>query len=240
MAKLHTELDAFKACLIDRLGPESAAELKAEEARTLAAAETGPQPPRVGEIAPDFVLPDLDGAPVRLQDVLRQGPAVLLFFRGGWCPFCTITLRAYQAIQPALTKLGASLIAIAPQRPEEQRDMAEIHGLRMRLLVDHDNATARAWNLAYELPPTIRKLYQRLGHPIPERNGTDAWEMPFPATFVLRGDGRVMRAHYDPRISKRMEPADALATVRAMTTNGAGHAAPSGSVVVGAPASAAV
>src|SRR5262249_45937066 len=73
---------------------------------------------RVGDEAAAFALPDTDGRTVALSDQLHRGPVVLTFYRGAWCPYCDLQLRAYSNFLPQLAAAGAALLAISPQRPD--------------------------------------------------------------------------------------------------------------------------
>lgn len=211
---LTRQLNAFYAGFRQRLTPrdriavENAAELLRADVATR-------QIPKPGDLAPDFTLPDQHGRLIHLSERLGRGPVVLLFIRGAWCPFCTLTLRAYQAALPAIHDAGADLLAITPQGADTSCIMAERDLLAFPTLSDHDNKVATAYGIAYELDPGVRSLYQRLGHDLPRVNGTNNWRIPLPATFVVASDGRVVLSHLNTRIYQRLEPAEA---VRALHT----------------------
>lgn len=166
-----------------------------------------------GETAPDFVLPSTGGGEFGLEATLRNGPVVIAFYRGGWCPYCNLTLRALNDLAPALQAFGASLIAIAPQRAEAQRETGDKHGLRFPLLIDGDNRVARLFGLAFPLPDNLVALYRGLGIDIPTANATSEWVLPLPATYVIARDGTVAAASIDIDYTRRAEPAEILAAV---------------------------
>jgi hypothetical protein len=117
MATLKETLVAFRAGSARRWGSERIAlyEAQTEELRRSGIAEAALG---AGDRAPDFSLPDLQGGRVHLSEILRRGPVVLTFYRGGWCPYCSLQLRAYQDALPEVERLGAALIAISPQTAE--------------------------------------------------------------------------------------------------------------------------
>jgi peroxiredoxin len=215
VAILAKELQAFRASLAGRISRDLAASFARAEAE-LQAAGAGQQAPREGDLAGDFTLPDEQGRPVRLYALLEQGPVVLVFYRGGWCPFCTISLRALQLVARRLRALGATLIAISPELPVHARTTSERNRLDFPLLHDAANRVADEWHLVHELHPDLRPTYARLGHAIPEMNGTSDWKVPVPAGYVIAPDRRIVLAHVDPRIYVRMEPADAVTAVAAL------------------------
>ncbi|MCA8985126.1 MAG: AhpC/TSA family protein [Planctomycetaceae bacterium] len=97
--------------------PDEAKKLFQEKAEELAQSGLAERGLRVGDMAPDFLRPDAWGNPVRLGELLREGPVVLSFYRGGWCPYCNLELRALQQNLPEFQKRGGKLVAISPNRP---------------------------------------------------------------------------------------------------------------------------
>jgi len=168
---------------------------------------------QVGEMAPDFALDAADGAVLSLEAMLRHGPAVIVFYRGGWCPYCDLTLRALDAIAPTLQEMGARLVGIAPQLPAAMRETSARHALRFPLLHDRDNRVARLFGLAFEMPGELVQLYRGLGIDLGAANGSPEWVLPLPATYIVGADGVVAEAFIDVDYTRRAEPADILATV---------------------------
>jgi peroxiredoxin len=213
MTSLARQLDSYFQALLDRVDRRTAATIeRAELARD--ALEIPERAVRAGDTAPDFSLPDQRGQLHSLAAGVASGPVVLVFFRGGWCPFCSLTLRALDRLVPQLKAAGASLLAISPQTQAASLSTAERNSLRFPLLSDADNAVARRYGLVWRLDADLQALYQRLGHDLPRVNATPTWELPVAAGYVVAPDGRVTLAHVDPRVNRRMEPADALAAVR--------------------------
>lgn len=165
--------------------------------------------------APDFVLPDLFGLPVRLSATLRDGPVLLLFYRGAWCPYCRATLEAYEAIAPEVRVAGGRLLALSPQTPEDAAEFRRYAKLSFDLLTDAGARTAAAYGVAFALTPALEAVYAAMGEaPIATRNAAGDSMLAFPAAFVIATDGvvRWMRGHHDFRL--RPEPEDALAALR--------------------------
>lgn len=211
---LARQLDAFMEGLLDRLDPATARVLL-QAARAQAQTELAGVL-RAGDLAPDFALPDQSGRVTSLRELLGHGPVVLTFFRGGWCPFCSIALRALDRIHAELRREGAELVAISPQTTSNAAATAERNSLSFPILADHGNAVARRYGLVWELQPEMQTVFERLGQPLPRINGTKEWTLPVPAGFVVNRDGRIAYAHVDARINRRLEPAEALASVRAL------------------------
>lgn len=171
---------------------------------------------RVGEYAPDFTLPNAIGGDVTLSHLLQQGPVVLTFYRGEWCPFCNLTLRAYQQALPAFMRYGATLIAVSPQTPDNSLTTVEQKELSYPVLSDVGNVVARRYRLVYALNDELRATLGAMGTDLAQFNGTDDWELPMPGTFVIGQDGMVRLAYVNADFRQRLEPTaiiDALAAL---------------------------
>jgi len=165
----------------------------------------------VGDTAPDFELPDALGEMVRLSDLLAVGPVILSFYRGQWCPFCNLELQALQRAMGDIESAGATLVAVSPNTPDITLSTVEKHALTYPVLSDHDNAVARQFNLVYEMTPENIENYRAKGRDVPEMNGTEKWELPIPATYVI-DPGRVIRYSFvDTNHRVRAEPAEVVA-----------------------------
>jgi peroxiredoxin len=176
----------------------------------------------VGEQAPDLTLPDATGRPVALADLLTRGPVVITFYRGGWCPYCSMELRAYQALLPELEAAGATLVAISPQTPDASMTTAEKDELAFPVLSDVGSHVARAFRIVHEVTDEVQAVYDRNGYDLAGRNAigteddTDEVVLPLPATYVIDREGAVRFAFVSPDYVERAEPADVLAAVRAL------------------------
>jgi len=174
----------------------------------------------VGDTAPDFALPDVHGRMIALPEALRGGPVVLVFYRGGWCPYCDLQLRAYQGALPTIVDLGARLIAVSPQLPEGSLSTAEKNRLEFEVLSDVGNRVARSFGLVYSLPEELREALRSNGKDLPGINGDESWALPVPATFVIAPGRRVMLAHIDVDYRRRLAPEDIIASLRSLRSIG--------------------
>lgn len=213
---LKDELDAFRLEFMAKVSPEIRdAMVRANTA--LAATGIEQRAITTGDRAPDFRLPDARGGCVRLQDLLAKGPVVVSFYRGGWCPYCNLELRALQMALPEIKRLGAEVVAISPQTPDESLSTAEKDELAFAVLSDVGSNTAKAYGIAFDLAEELRPIYARLGHALPDKNGDESWVLPIPATYVVDMDGKVALAFVDIDYRKRLEPAEILSALQAMT-----------------------
>lgn len=171
---------------------------------------------RAGDLAPDAALPDGSGRLVRLSDWWRKGPLVLVFYRGGWCGYCSLQLRAWHQRADDLARLGATLLAISPQTPDHSMRTAEDNQLAFAVLSDSNLEAANGFELAFTLPPELVSFYGSVGTDIPVLNGNGLWVLPVPATYVIDEEGRIRFAHIEEDIRKRAEPADVLRVIADM------------------------
>ncbi len=217
---LKDSIAAFTAEMAKHAPPEVVASLGGELAK-LADSGIAARALRVGAKAPDFSLPDFSlpdstGSVVSLSSLLARGPAVVTFYRGGWCPFCDLQLRAYQRALSEIHHLGAELVAISPQTPDYALSDVEKKQLTFPVLTDAHNHVARTYGLVFQLSDALKTLQTGFGNPIPKFNGDDSWELPMPGTFVLDRTGIVRLSHVDPNFMLRLEPAAILDALRAV------------------------
>ncbi len=165
---------------------------------------------RPGQVLPAFELADATGRRVSSEALLAQGPLLLNFYRGEWCPFCNLALRALQGHLPHFQRHGVQLVAVSPERPDHSLSLAEKHGLAFPVLSDPGLALARQCGIVFALDERLRPLYQAWGVDLPERNGSDSFELPLPAVFLVGRDGTVLESFAEIDYRLRLEPDTAL------------------------------
>ena len=207
---LQLELYKFQREFWAKFPPEKAAIMQ-EATQALAKEFQNRRTLRIGDEAPDFVLPNTGGKQISLWEQLNQGVVLLNFYFGSWCPYCNLELRAYQELLPKIQALGASVLAISPQTIDASRRTALNNALSFDLLSDSGCQVARDYGVVFEIPDSLRLLYTELGHALPDYNGTEDWLLPVPATFIIDRRHHIALAHIDVDYSKRYEPADAIA-----------------------------
>jgi len=169
---------------------------------------------QVGDTAIDAQLAGWDGNNVKLSDLWREGPIVLMWYRGGWCPYCNIQLRAMQQSMDNIENAGAKLVVLTPELPEKAKETAKANDLDIVALHDKGNAVARKYGLVFQLPETIIPAY-REKLKLPEYTGNDAMELPLAATYVIDTSGKITYAFLDADYKKRAEPAEVIKAVKA-------------------------
>lgn len=148
----------------------------------------------VGDQAPLFELPDAVGSAVKLEELLLKNRVILIFYRGGWCPFCNIQLRGYQNALPDFKKAGAIIVAISPQLPDKSLSMEEKLGLQFMVLSDQGNDVARAYTGILKYEGKSAQALTDFGVNLHEFNDDDSGEVPIPAVFVINQDGKIVFA----------------------------------------------
>jgi peroxiredoxin len=199
------EIYAERKAMISRYVPGEIQEIHTRVVDELARSGAAGRALKTGDPVPGFELADQNGVLVRSSELFQRGPLVLCFIRGRWCPFCVGQMEAMNTIHPDIQTLGASLIAISPQTVHQGYLMADQHKLRFPLLSDPGNRTAGQFGLVYQVPDYQQAIYRRAFVNLPFVNGDATFELPIPATYIIRA-GRVERCWSDPDYTNRPEP----------------------------------
>jgi len=210
---LQQQIDEFIAEGASRL-PAGLLQDLLRPIRQLITSGAADQSMKEGMQAPDFTLPDSNGAQVRLSLLLEQGPVVITFYRGAWCPYCHLALRAYQQALPQIQALGASLVAISPQMPDRSLSMAEKLELTFAVLSDVGNRVAQQFGLVFTLNEAVRTAHKQVGADLSAHNGDDSWELPMTGTFLVDRSGIVRVAFVDPDFTRRLDPSVFIAWLK--------------------------
>ncbi|MCY9658852.1 peroxiredoxin-like family protein [Paenibacillus chondroitinus] len=164
-----------------------------------------------GDQAPDFTLANPLGEQINLYNELANGPVILIFYRGGWCPFCNVQLRAYQQLLPEIQKIGGQLIAVSPQSPDNSLSQMEKEQLTFHVLSDPNGRVADSYNLLFELPAYLQNTFTDiLGRDLAKFNASDRWLLPVPATYLIDRQGILRYASVDPDFMNRAEPQEMI------------------------------
>ena len=164
---------------------------------------------QVGSKAPDFMLKNAAGSRVSLYDELENGPVILMWYRGGWCPYCNLTLRAMEDMLPQFRAGGAQLLALTPESPDNSMTTIEKHKLSFEVLTDNDNAVAKTYGVVFQLTEEVKAYYEN-GFALSAYNGNDKGELPLGATYVIGTDGFITYAFLDADYRNRAEPLEVL------------------------------
>tara|TARA_R110000822_G_scaffold97938_5_gene221914 strand:+ start:4000 stop:4575 length:576 start_codon:yes stop_codon:yes gene_type:complete len=164
-----------------------------------------------GDRAPDFSLPNAFGKKILLSQALKSGIVIIKFYRGEWCPICNLDLRAIQQHLPQIRSLGASLIAISPQRPDDALTAIQKNELEYEVLSDADQEVIKAYNLQFD---PGEDYHQR--RDLSVLNGGGLKTLPVPATFIVNTDQIIEAAHVEANYTERMGPIEIIEVIEKM------------------------
>jgi peroxiredoxin len=164
----------------------------------------------VGDKAPDFTLNNALSKSVSLYDELKKGSVVLIWYRGGWCPYCNITLHYLQERLAEFQQAGATLMALTPELPDKSLNTLEKNNLEFTVLSDVGNKIGKEYGVVFELISEVASLYEN-SFGLVENNGDSSNELPLAATYVIDQNGIIQYAFLDADYRKRAEP-DAIIT----------------------------
>jgi len=181
----------------------------------LTQAQTNSTALKAGDAIPDVTLRTEENKEVSLRKLVSEKPTVLIFYRGGWCPFCNRHLQALVGIEDDLNKAGAQLLAISMDQPSKLKETPDRDKLHYRLLSDSNAAAATAFGIAFKLDDATVEKYKGHGINLDAATGSDRHILPHPAVFVADTSGKIRFAHVNSDYKVRLEPKKILEAARA-------------------------
>ena len=170
---------------------------------------------KLGDNAKDFTLPNATGNNVSLDHAIKENEFVIVsFYRGTWCAYCNMELRALQLRNDEFKKLGAKLIAISPQSPDASMSTKEKNELEFEVLSDNKNEIAKEYGLVFSLDDELRPIYLSFGIDIPSSNEENSYEIPMPATYVINKNKEIIFSFIDEDYTKRCEPQNIIDAIK--------------------------
>jgi peroxiredoxin len=212
---LQEQLTTLKTSSLTRV-PEVAREIMIGGLQTLVDTGIVDRAPKVGDQCPDVTLPNQLGKQIRLGDLLQNGPLVVTFYRGGWCPYCNLELRAYQQVLPELKATGASLVAITPEHIDESLTTIEKNNLEFEVLTDTNSSYARKLGLVFTIEKELREVYKGFGIDLEKHNGLGQFDVPLAATFIVGVDGVIAYSFVSADYTERAEPSEVIETLKSL------------------------
>ncbi|MDY6978844.1 MAG: peroxiredoxin-like family protein [Pseudomonadota bacterium] len=169
----------------------------------------------VGMKAPDFTLPNAFGEPVSLYGQLKNGPVVLVFYRGAWCPYCNLQLNTLRESLPVIEDAGGQLITVTPQKPDKSLEQVKEDDYPFEILSDLDSSVMKAYKLYFEVPMDLVDVYRRnFGLDLADYNGDGRYVLPVPATYIIDREGVIRAGAADVNYKERMEPATIIEALK--------------------------
>lgn len=169
---------------------------------------TAISPLLIGEKIPNITLSDVSSKKINLLELAAQKPSVIVFYRGGWCPYCNLHLSELQTIEPDIIKAGYQIIAISPDSPESLHASISKNKLNYLLLSDNHSEASRGFGLAFQAPERYAEMLSKASA---EQNKN---VLPVPAVFVINPDGEILFEHINPDYKKRLKGSLLLAVLK--------------------------
>ncbi len=170
-------------------------------------------PLEVGHEIPDVTLKDPFGNDTDLQNLISKKPTLLIFYRGGWCPYCNTHLSQLAEVEGELYDMGIQILAISPDKPSYLKESAMEHELNYKLLSDSDMNAAKQFGLAFKVDTTTVNRYKRNGLDLAERSGHDHYLLPVPAAFLVDTNATIQYRYFNPDYTVRIENNEILSAV---------------------------
>jgi peroxiredoxin len=206
---LQDKLDAVKAkCLAST--PPKVTLVRQRAVEGLAASGLAERAMHAGDQAPAFQLRDGYGGAFSSREVLRRGPIVLVFYRGRWCPYCNIDLRAIEAASHDIRSLSASLVVISQQTPDNSLETQRRNRLSFVSLVDAGGKIAHAFGLRWEVSDELRAVEEGCGIDLAAFNGDPSWTLTMPARYVVAPCGMIEYADISVDYTRRGDPSELI------------------------------
>ena len=175
------------------------------EERPVAATAKEAMPLKAGDAVPDVSANDAAGKSVKLSTFHTDGPVVIVFFRGSWCPICTKHFQELNQIYPEVAKLGAKMVAISPDTVENSKGNSTKLKAPFPLLSDSDLVAAKAFGLAFQVDDATFQKYKGFGIDLENASGRGHHALPVPAVYIVDRSGKITFAHSNPDYTKRLD-----------------------------------
>ncbi|MBK9330891.1 MAG: AhpC/TSA family protein [Ignavibacteria bacterium] len=159
-----------------------------------------------GSKIPDVTLADINGNAVELLKRVSDKPSILIFYRGGWCPYCNTQLSQIQGIDSELQNLGYEIIAISPDRPEELKRSIEKNKINYTLLSDSSMNAGLKFGIAFKVADEIIEKYKTYDIDLEASSGMNHHLLPVPSVFIVGTDGTVKFSYVNPNYKIRLDP----------------------------------
>lgn len=210
MGNLENEIAAYNAAKKEKV-PDDIREIMTRCTNEIKETGIEGRALKAGDKMPDFELPNQRNELRCLSGYLAVSPLVLNIYRGGWCPYCNMEMKALQGVLKEIEAHGARLVGLAPEKPDRAMSTAERAGISIDILSDTGNRVAEQMGLVFELPQALRPVYEKFGIDIPAFNGDESFKLPVLATYIISRDGVIIYAFVNADYTLRLEPAEIVA-----------------------------
>ncbi|MBD3223297.1 MAG: redoxin domain-containing protein [Caldithrix sp.] len=177
------------------------------------------QPLLIGDNVPNTMVKNIEGQDVRLLDLIKRKPSVVIFYRGGWCPYCNVHLKQLQDIEQKLVDLGFQILAISADRPQKLRETLHTKDLNYTLLSDSKMFTTKAFGLCFKLDEKTFQAYEEHNLDIEGYSGETHHLLPVPSAFIIDTDGKIRFKYVNPDYKVRISSKVLLAAAESFLDN---------------------
>ena len=212
---LKDSLEQYKYELASSL-PTEVLEVLSRNTSLLQERKMAQQALQVGDTFPYFNLQSCDETHYSLDEFLSKGPLIISFYRGGWCPYCVLELKALREMVTRFPGLDATLVAISPETTEHVANTKAYNDLNFIVLSDEDNRLGKACRLVFKIPDDLLAQYRNFGIHIDSHNGNENFEIPIPATYIVDKQAVIRFAFVEEDYTSRAEPNKLLSVLQAM------------------------
>lgn len=218
---LQAKLDALKHKFETEMAPPHVVQAIQRAITELVASGAEERALKVGDIAPEFSLPDVDGKIVSSKALLANGPLVLTFYRGTWCPYCNLDLQALEKARSEIERRGGTLVAVSQQTAPNSRKSQRDNNLGFPILGDKGGELGQSFGLRWRIPDYLQPIHKQVGADITVFNGEDSWTLPMPARYVIGQNGVIEYAEVHADYTKRPEPSEVFPVLERLRSKSA-------------------
>ena len=212
MTDLATQIQQFNIELAAKV-PQEVLEAFGKSIEDLKTKNIEEKSIKIGETIPNFSLKNAKNEVVNSSDILKNGKMIIAFYRGSWCPYCNLELKALQEKISEFKEKNATLVAISPQSPDNSLTVIEKHHLTFEVLTDKDNTFAKQLGIVFELQDFVLPFYNALGINLSSFNKNDDTSLPIPAVFVVNENGIIIYKFADVNYMNRIDIDELLNTL---------------------------
>lgn len=210
MKNLKLQIEELNENLAQQL-PTEVLEVFSKSIQDLKAKNIEEKSISIGNLFPDFSLPNTNDETVQLKELLKNGKVIVAFFRGSWCPYCNLELNALQDNLKQIADREAALVVISPQTSDYNEELKGNHNLDFELLTDKNNALAKQLGISFGLQEYVVPTYNSLGIDLSEYNENENNELPVPAVFVIDINGSITYKFVDSNYMNRINIQELIA-----------------------------
>lgn len=202
---LQSRLDVLKQEFSANV-PSDALDVMSQETERLLVSDIVSKTIKVGEKLPNGQLTAVNGDLLNIDRLFNGRPLVISFYRGGWCPYCNLELQALEAIASEIKALGANIIAMTPESISHVKDTKKNNGVSFEVFSDAGSHFAKELGLVFTLPKSLQEIYLTFDIDVEKHNGESVFELPIPATIIVKPNREVVYIFTDGDYTNRSEP----------------------------------